>query len=120
MLDGSGESLDLVTVSTSMMYGETRATLFGGPIRSKKMRFADFTQANLLELQTLWLATSGPVTPFIWIESYEAVSTAAATTEQDCIFGRLLVDKFDWTWVDHLYSQPPSFVIQSLGRGVGT
>ena len=59
------------------------------------------------------------MTPFLWIESYEAVSTAAAVTEQDCIFGRLRLPEFEWSWVDYNLTQPPELTIASEGRERG-
>lgn len=120
MLDGSGESEEIISVGNRMMYGATKSTFFAGPIRSKQMKYQDFTEAQLLELRTLWAAVKGPVTPFLWIESYEAVSTAAASAQQDCIFGQIQDARFAWTFVDSLYRQPPGFDIVSLGREVGS
>lgn len=120
MLDGSGDGLEIVTTSTKMLYGERVSTFFGGPLRSKTMRFADFTEAQTLEMQTLFLATRGHVTPVLWINSYEAVSTAAAATERDCIYGKVQLERFDSQWVDHLYKQVPELTVLSLGREAGS
>lgn len=119
MTDGSGEGLEIMSVGVQMMYGETRSTFFGGPRRTKRLRWQDFTMANMLELQTMWLAAYGNVNPFLWIESYEAVSTAAAVTEQDCIFGRFTNATFDWSYVDYNLVQPDELMIRAMGREIG-
>lgn len=117
--DGSGERERFITSEVEMQFGQVQSLFLAGPVRTKRIRMQDFTAANLAELQALWRATKGPVTPFLWIESYEAVSTAAAATEQDCIFGRLRLPEFEWSWVDYNLTQPPELTIASEGRERG-
>lgn len=119
MVDGSGESEEIFSVGTKMLNGETRHVIFGGPLRSKTLRWQDWTAADLAELRTMWRATRGPVTPFIFIQSYESTSAAANYEQQECVFGRLMVDTFTWTYTDHLLRQAPEVVIMSLGREAG-
>ena len=119
MVDGSGESEEIISVGQKMLYGETRSTYFAGPIRTKTLRFQEWTTEELAEARTLWRATLGPVNPFIFIQSYEATATAANYEEQEVMFGRLMLNDFNWTYTDHLYRQPPEFVITSLGREAG-
>lgn len=117
--DGSGEVEHILGTSMQMLYGETRFAFLGGPLREKMIRSSDFSTANNNELLALWRSVKGPTTPFLWIESYEASSSAAAVAEQDCIFGRLMLPDFAWTWSDFNLKQPPQLVIRSLGREVG-
>lgn len=119
-IDGSGEVERYLTAEAELQTGETRSTFFGGPVREKRLRSQDLATTEADELRTLWRATRGPVTPFLWIESYEAVATAAAVAEQDCIFGRLMLPEFAWSWSDYARQQPPELVIRSLGREVGS
>ena len=121
MVDGSGETERIVAPTVEMQNGETRSAFIAGPVRTKHLRSdSSFSTTERKALLTLWRATRGPVTPFLWIESYEATAVAAALTEQDCIFGRLILPEFAWTWTDYNLSQPPEFVLQSLGREVGS
>jgi len=79
--DGSGDSAEMVVATTRSDAGHLRAAFMAGPIRSKRLVFSDFTDAQKLELLTLWEATKGPVTPLLWIQSYEATTTAAAAAK---------------------------------------
>lgn len=119
MIDGSGESESFYSVTNKLLYGETRTTFLAGPLRSKTMRFQDWNDTQLNQLRTMWAATKGMATPLLFISSYEATGTAAAIAEQECIFGRVMVDDFRWTYTDALYRQPPEIVIASLGREAG-
>lgn len=118
--DGSGESGKFVRGVVEMANGGVRTVLFGGPIRRKTFRAQDYTESQKNELLTLWNATKGDVLRFLWIESYEATALAAAATEQDCIFGRLLVPEFTWSWTDYNLTQPSELVIEAEPREWGS
>lgn len=118
-IDGSGEGFKAIGVANEMQYGSVRSLFFAGPVRRRRLRFQDWTEAQKNELLTMWSAVNGPFSPLLWIESYEAVSTAAATAQQECIFGRLRDDDFEWTFTDFLYRQVPELVITSEGRERG-
>jgi hypothetical protein len=120
-VDGSGETERIIAPTVEMQNGETRSAFIAGPVRIKHLRSdSTFSTSERKELLTLWRLVRGPVTPFLWIESYEATATSALLPEQDCIFGRLMLPDFAWTWSDYNLSQPPEFVLQSLGREVGS
>lgn len=118
-IDGSDESERVFKTTTQMLFGDTRSVIFGGPLRELRMRFADFTDAQILELRTMWEASGFGVTPILSIASYEATSSAAAVAEQNCVFGQMVLDDFRWTYVDFAQRQPPDIVIRSLGREAG-
>lgn len=117
--DGSGESERLVVADVRMQQGSVRGIFFGGPIRRKRLRTADWTTTQRDQALTLWRAVLGPVSPFLWIESYEATSTAAAVAQQDCIYGRLQLPEFEWSWVNFDITQIPELLIESEGRERG-
>ena len=117
--DGSSEPEEILSVGAQMMYGERRDVFLGGPMRHKRMRFQDYTTANNAELLAMWRATQGPVNPLLWIESYEAVSTAAAVAQQDCIYGKLELQTFEAPFTDFDLVQPPELIIRQKGRGAG-
>ena len=117
---GSGESEQYFDVSNEMMYGDTRAYLLGGPVRSKMLKFSDFSAADKLEHRIMWTATKNRTGTLLWIESYEATSTAAAIAQQECIFGRIWQPN-PWTWTQDDFGvyTPSELEIRSLGREVG-
>ncbi len=117
--DGSSEPEEILSVGVQMMYGERRDVFLGGPMRHKRMRFQDYTAAQNAELMTMWRATKGPVNPLLWIESYEAVATAAAAAQQNCIYGKLDLQTFEAPYTDFDLVQPNELIIRQKGRGVG-
>ncbi len=119
MVDGSGEDESIISSAVEMQYGSKQQLFFSGPIRQKTFRSQDYTESQKNELATLFRSTLGPVTPFLWIESYEATSSAAAAAEQDCILGRLELPNFRWSWTDYNLTQPPELIIRALTRGRG-
>lgn len=121
-VDGSGETERMVVTNpVELQTGDTRFGFLGGPVRTKHLRSdSTLSTSERKELLTLWRLLRGPVTPFLWIESYEASASSALLPEQDCIFGRLALPDFAWTWSDYNLSQPPELVIRSLGRELGS
>jgi hypothetical protein len=119
MTDGSGEEERYVQSEIEMQYGGTQTLFFAGPIRKKIFRPQDYTESQRDELLALWRAVKGSVSRFLWIESYEATALAAAATEQDCIFGRLKLPSFRWSWTDYNLTQPAELEIESDGRERG-
>lgn len=117
---GSGEGEFFRVAQNDMQSGEPRAAFIAGPVRRLRLRWKDHSSTERDQLRTLWRATKGPVTPFLYIASYEAVSTAAAAAEQECILGRLLLNDFDFEQPDFNLFDPPDMVISSLGREVGS
>lgn len=116
---GSGEGEEHRTAAVEFPNGEQEAVYFGGPLRETRLTFADLNATALNELRTLKNATRAQTVPFLWIPSYEATATAAAATEQDCIFGRVQEAKWEWTQDDFGIYQPPQLRIRSRGREVG-
>jgi hypothetical protein len=113
-VDGSGETETLLLNSEQMQTGNIKVAFLAGPIRSRHWKTVDFTAAQRDELLALWRAVKGPVTPFLWLEA------AVAGACNDCLFGRLQLDAFAWTWADYNLVQPPDFVLVSEGREVGS
>lgn len=118
-IDGSGERESFITADIQMQFGASQSLFFAGPIRSKRLKTQDWRSAERDEALALWRAVKGPVTPFLWLESYEATSTAAAVEQQDCIFGRLKLPEFEWSWTDYNLTQTPELIIASEGRERG-
>ena len=116
---GDGEAPEFKTASVEFYSGGGCAYFQGGPIRLKNLPFSDLSTSDRDELLTMWAATKGPATPFLFIPSYEATATAAAVAEQEVVFGQLMVDKFSWTQPDFNLFDPTQLVIRSLGREIG-
>lgn len=116
---GGGEGEKILSSSVDFYGGGSNSFLLGGPLRRKILPFSDLSLTEKAELLTLWRAVKGPVTPFLWIESYEATATAAAVAEQECLFGYLKVPDFEWTEVDYNLFNPPNLVVESQGREIG-
>ncbi len=117
---GIGEKADLMLATVDFPYGDSQSLYLAGPIREKLLRFSDLNATERNQLRTMWLATNGPLTPLLWIESYENVATAAADAEQDCIYGRNEQPSHHWTEGDFALYQPDDFSVRSLGREVGS
>jgi hypothetical protein len=88
-------------------------------VRQLDLQWDDLNLSERTELYTMHTASSFGAVPLLWIASYEAVSTAAAATEQECILGRLTQPAFQWTEKDYGLYQPGGFSIRSLGREAG-
>lgn len=116
---GSGESMEMRVAQTEMQYGETRGLFLAGPIRALNLQWQDLTASERNELQTMWSSSYGGASPLLWIASAEAVSTAAAVAEQECIYGRLEKPAFAWTENDYSLYTPDGFNLRSLGREAG-
>ncbi len=116
---GIGEKEDLMLATVDFPYGDSQSLYLAGPIREKLLRFSDLNTSQRDEIRAMWRATNGPVTPLLWIESYEASASAAAAAEQDCIFGRNEQPSHHWSEGDFALYQPDDFSIRSLGREVG-
>ena len=117
---GSGEAKEVVVASQRTQSGDLRVSALGGPIHERRYSFADWSAAELQELEALWYATRGPVTPLLWIDSVDAASSSAATVDDmRCVYGRIQDARFEWTQDDFGIFQPPGMVIQSRGREMG-
>lgn len=117
---GDGDDWEIKAAQVDFYNGGRRAYFLGGPVRSILMPFEDLSPAEILELQTMWLAVQGPVKPFLFIESYEATATAAAAAEQRCVYGRLEVPTFSFRVPDFQLYKPGDLVVRSLGREIGS
>lgn len=117
---GSGEGEFYKLARVDLANGEPRAVLLNGPVRRLALKWKDHSASEIAELRTMWRATRGPVTPFLFIPSYEATATAAAASEQEVIYGRLLAEAFDFTQPDYNLYEPPDLVVSSLGREAGS
>jgi hypothetical protein len=100
--------------------GERRQVFFGGPLREKVLRWQDFTATERDELRLMFWVANRNAGKLLWINSISQVSTAAAETEQDCIYGHLVEpEEFPYPENDFNLYQPPDFHILSMGREVG-
>jgi len=117
---GGGEDEEIYSSSVDFYNGGNRSYFLGGPVRTQRLPFSDLSLTERLELATMWRATRGPVSPFLWIDSYEATDTAAAATEQSVIYGKLAVPAFTWKEQDYQLFDPGELIIRSLGREVGS
>ncbi len=116
---GGGEEEEIKSAQVDFYNGGARSSFLGGPLRSLTLPFADLTLSQRREMATMWRATRGPVTPFLFIESYEATATAAAEAEQACIYGKMLNGVFTWKENDFLLYTPDDLLIRSLSREAG-
>lgn len=116
---GSGERHEAIVTHVQMQYGETRSSFQGGPVRTLVTQWDDLTATERGELYTMHTASSFGAVPLLWIASKEAVSTAAANAEQECIYGKLVKPGFEWTERDYGLYQPGGLDIRSLGREAG-
>lgn len=116
---GGGESEEIKSAVMEFDGGGSRSSFLGGPIRAQRLPYSDLNATERAEQATLWRSVRGPVTPFIWIDSYEATALAAAASEQRVMYGRLEVPVFDYTENDYRLYTPGDLLIRSLGREVG-
>lgn len=116
---GSGAGKKMFTSSDPFPTGERRGLKLGGPQRVLDLRWSDMTASERDELDIMWSAAEGNVAPLLWIDSNEAVATAAAATEQDCVFGRIDEDEAMFSNPDFGRHEFPGFRIRSAGREAG-
>lgn len=116
---GGGEDEEIRSADVEFYNGGSRSSFLGGPLRSQVLPFADLSLTQRQELATMWRATRGPVTPFLWMDSYEATATAAAAAEQQVIYGKLQKGVFSWKEIDYLLFTPEDLLIRSLSREAG-
>lgn len=116
---GGGEDEEIRSAQVDFYNGGSSVAFLGGPQRTLRLPFSDLSPTERAEQATLWRATLGPVMPFLFIESYEASASAAAATEQHCVYGRLEVPTFSYSEPDFRLYTPGDLIIRSLGREVG-
>lgn len=116
---GSGEGRKMFTASQQFATGERRALKLGGPQRILDLRFSDVSPTERDELDLLWAAAEANVSPLLWIDSRETVATAAASDEQNCVFGRLESDELVFANPDFDRHDFPGFRLASAGREAG-
>ena len=117
---GSSDGVKLYTSEMEFGNGDTRSIFYGGPVLRKTLRWQDFDDDERDELRRLFLTTRGNASPLLFINSYEATSTAAAATEQDVIYGRLSgLDDLEYSEMDYGLFQINDFTVRSLGREIG-
>lgn len=117
---GSGEGAEVILASSQMQGGERRYAKFGGPFYERRYSFADWSASELAELQAMWTATDGPVTPMLWVDKVAQTSVAAPAAEQRCLYGHIQDARFDWTQDDFGVYQPPGLVLRSRAREMGS
>jgi hypothetical protein len=116
---GSGETHEAIVAAQAMQYGETRSLFLAGPVRQLDLQWDDLTAPERDELYNMHALSSFGARPLLWIQSYESTATAAASAEQECIFGKLTKPAFQWSEKDFSLYQPGGFSIRSLGREAG-
>ena len=116
---GSGEGKKFFSASEQFSTGERRAMFLGGPQRMLSMLFSDLNATQRDELDAMWGAVKGNVSKLLWIDSYEAVATAAAAAEQNCVWGRLDEDELAFPEDDFALYNMRGFTLRSLGREAG-
>lgn len=116
---GHGESAPFKVVKNESDTGNVRAHFLAGPVRRKRLPFADLTKTQLDELLAMVHQTYGGGLPFLFLPTYESTAIAAIADAQDCIFGRVVEDDLPWSEPDFDLFEPEAVVIQSEGREVG-
>lgn len=116
---GSGERKRIKKADTEMQYGETRSLFQAGPLRELHLLWEDVTASERDQLDTMWSSSLGGAHSMLWIDSYEAVATAAAVAEQQCCFGKLREPDFEWSEQDFQLYTPAGFTLGSLAREAG-
>lgn len=116
---GSGEGKKMFTAKANFDTGEKRGLKLGGPQRVLDLRFSDLSASERDELDVMWAAAEADVAPLLWIDSRETVATAAASDEQNCVFGRLEDDELFFENQDHGRYAPGGFKLRSAGREAG-
>lgn len=122
-LGGRGQSSSVLSRHFETVAGERRSLFEAGPFRERRLKWSDVSDAERTELLAMWDAAKGGGNPLLWIESRNAVQTAAADVDQECIYGRLREDLLEWDEIDYGPGgsrwEPSNLVIRSLGREVG-
>lgn len=115
---GHGESEEYRLNSTESRTGEVRSTFLAGPLRTKRLPFADVRGTERDELLAMWRATRGGATPLLWVEALNSTASAAAAADMECLLGKL-GPSLDWTERDYNLFDVTAFGLRSLGREVG-
>lgn len=116
---GDRERIIKKTTAIEFDDGEVRGNYLSGGLRTRFLPFKELTQSQTNELFLMWDAANGNVGSLLWVNSYEAVSTAAASSEQDCIWGRFSKAEFGWAVPDLNLYDPDALELRSLGRQIG-
>lgn len=118
---GGGERPIIKTSAVDFYTGGQQAYFLGGPVRVKRNSYVDLSPSERGELLTMWTAVQGNAKPFLWIESYEATSSAAVAAEQEVVYGRLSgMEELDLAETDYQLYTSTEFIIRSLAREVGS
>lgn len=112
---GHSETEEYRLNSIETQTGERRGTFLSGPIRTKKLPFADVQGSERDELMAMWRATYGGALPLLWLED---AGTTAVAREQECILGKLQ-PSFGWTERDYDLFDATALELRSLAREVG-
>lgn len=115
---GHGEQEEFVLNKVKTMTGQELTTFLAGPIRTKKLPFADLSTSEKAEVMAMWRASYGGSVPMLWIESLATTSAAATEAEQECVYGKL-TETLGWTESDFSLYGVTGLEIRSLGREVG-
>lgn len=98
---------------------EPRAYLLAGPQRTKKLSFSDLSDSERAELEAMWLAAQGPVSPVLFVTDVNETTSAATASEQDVLFAKLDLDAFVYNFTDYSRFGVPALTLRNLAREVG-
>lgn len=112
---GHSETEEYRLNSIETQTGERRGTFLSGPIRTKKLPFADVQGSERDELMAMWRATYGGASPLLWLEDAGVLHVAR---EQECILGKLQ-PSFGWTERDYDLFDATALELRGLAREVG-
>lgn len=115
---GWGESERYFVNTAESRTGETYSTFLAGPRRSKRLPFVDLSASEKAEVMAMWRASKGGATNLLFVEDYNSTASAAASTEMECLFGKLK-PAMGWTEGDYSLFSPEALELTELGREVG-
>jgi hypothetical protein len=116
-LDGSGDDERVRAPTVELANGGVRGIFLAGPVLTRSLIFAEFTEAENAILRTLWRDCRGPAIPLLWCDDWRQGVFGEA--QQRCLYGHLEMPAYSWRWQDFSIVKPPDFVIRSQGREVG-
>lgn len=116
---GRGETEEIVGTRFHAYNGEQRGHFIAGPFRMKHLQLEELSESELAEYLAMWRGCFAGALSMLWIERYEAVSTAAAAAYQDCIFGKVQQADLSWNESDYGIHDPGPLTIRQLAREVG-
>lgn len=115
---GWGESERYYTNTAESRTGETFTTFLAGPRRTKRLPFVDLSTSEKAEVMAMWRASRGGATNLLFVEDYNSTADAAASSEMECLWGKLK-PAMGWAEGDFSLFSPDALELTELGRQVG-